>query len=73
MVTTWTRSTNLPKIRDYYTIDLLLSYEFNYHPPDAPAPAPKEGKDGKGGGGKEVASSKEERRMKCSRSSCLMG
>ena len=40
----------LPKIRDYYTIDLLFSYEFHYTPPVAPAPAPKEGKDGKGGG-----------------------
>ena len=39
------------KIRDYYTIDLLVSYEFNYHPPTgpAPAPSPKEGKDGKDG------------------------
>ena len=47
----------LPKIRDYFTIDLLFSYEFNYHPPDAPVPAPKEAKDGKGGGGgKEMAS-----------------
>ena len=55
VATTWTRNHELPKIRDYYTIDLLFSYEFNYHPPDAPVPAPKEGKDGKGGG-KEVAS-----------------
>ena len=48
----------LPKIRDYFTVDLLFSYEFNYHPPEsAPVPAPKEGKDGKGGG-KEVATSK---------------
>ena len=41
----------LPKIRDYYTIDLLFSYEFHYTPPMmAQAPAPKDGKDGKGGG-----------------------
>ena len=41
----------LPKIRDYYTIDLLFSYEFHYTPPAPPmAPAPKDGKDGKGGG-----------------------
>ena len=46
----------LPKIRDYYTIDLLFSYEFNLKPADAPVPAPKEAKDGKGGGdGKAVA------------------
>ena len=38
---------HLPKIRDYYTIDVLASYEFglNTPPPDAPAPAPKDGKD----------------------------
>ena len=41
----------LPKIRNYYDIDLLFSYEFNYKPKDAaPVPSPKEGKDGKGGG-----------------------
>ena len=41
----------LPKIRDYFTVDLLASYEFHYTPPAGPAaPAPKEGKDGKGGG-----------------------
>ena len=36
----------LPKIRDYFTIDLLLSYEFGLSKP-APgaAPAPKDGKD----------------------------
>ena len=45
----------LSKIRDYYTIDLLFSYEFHYTPPVAPAPASKEAKDGKGGGGKEMA------------------
>ena len=45
---------HLPKIRDYYTIDLLFSYEFGLPvSPDAPAPAPapKDGKDG----GKNVA------------------
>ena len=37
---------HLPKIRDYYTIDLLFSYEFLPPPPaDAPVPAGKEGKD----------------------------
>ncbi len=47
----------LPVIRDYYTIDLLASYEFGLHKP-APemAPSPKEGKDGKGGG-KDMTSS----------------
>ena len=36
----------LSKIRDYYTIDLLFSYEFLAPTaPDAPAPAPKDGKD----------------------------
>ncbi len=49
----------LSKIRDYYTIDLLFSYEFHFNQPTAVAPpAPKDGKDGKGGGGKEMASSK---------------
>ena len=38
---------NLPKIRDYFTVDLLLSYEFTYKPKGMePAPAPKDGKDG---------------------------
>jgi iron complex outermembrane receptor protein len=53
---------NLPKIRDYYTINMTLSYEFGLNKPNpaAPAPAPKEGKDAKGGGdGKEVASSQQ--------------
>ncbi len=51
----------LKKIRDYYTIDLLFSYEFSLKPADAPVPAPKEGKDGKGGGdSKAVATSHEE-------------
>ena len=38
---------DLPIIRDYYTIDLLVSYEFglNNPAPDAPVPAPKDGKD----------------------------
>ncbi len=35
----------LPKIRDYFTIDLLLSYEFTSKPSEAPVPAPKDGKD----------------------------
>ena len=43
---------NLPKIRDYFTINTTVSYEFglNKPAPNAPAPAPKDGKDGKGGG-----------------------
>ena len=46
----------LPKIRDFYTIDLLVSYEFGLKKPgmEAPTPSPKEGKDGKGGGDKNV-------------------
>ena len=37
---------HLPKIRDYYTIDLLFSYEFLPPPPaDAPVPAGKDAKD----------------------------
>ncbi len=58
--------TNLPIIRDYYTIDVLLSYEFLPPPPaDAPVPAPKDGKDsvksGKDGkdGKTQVATSKQ--------------
>ena len=31
----------LPKIRDYYTIDLLLSYEFHYKPPERRCPLPR--------------------------------
>ena len=56
---------DLPKIRDYYTIDLLFSYEFLPPPPaDAPVPAGKDGKDhvtsGKDGkDGKSVATSKD--------------
>jgi iron complex outermembrane receptor protein len=52
---------NLPKIRDYYTINMTLSYEFGLNKPNpaaAPAPAPKDGKDAKGGG-KEVVSSQQ--------------
>ena len=49
-----TGSDHLPVIRDYYTIDLLFAYEFHYTPPSAPAPAPKDAKDGKGGGGKAM-------------------
>lgn len=49
---------NLPKIRDYFTIDLTASYEFglNKVAPQSPVPAPKDGKDGKGGGKTMVAS-----------------
>ena len=50
----YTGSDHLPLIRDYYTIDLLFAYEFHYTPPSAPAPAPKDAKDGKGGGGKAM-------------------
>jgi iron complex outermembrane receptor protein len=52
---------NLPKIRDYFTINMTLSYEFGLNKPNpaAPAPAPKEGKDAKGGDGKEVATSQQ--------------
>jgi iron complex outermembrane receptor protein len=50
---------NLPKIRDYFTIDMTLSYEFGLNKPNpavpAPAPAPKDAK----GGGKEVVSSQQ--------------
>ncbi|MBE7159460.1 MAG: hypothetical protein INR62_13690, partial [Rhodospirillales bacterium] len=53
----------LPKIRDYYTINLLFSYEFGLNKPvdnaPAPAPAPKDGK----GGGKEVVSHEEVKKM----------
>ena len=43
---------NLPKIRDYFTINSTVSYEFGLkkQEPNMPAPAPKDGKDGKGGG-----------------------
>ena len=37
----------LPKIRDYFTIDLLFSYEFRFAPAAAPA---KDSKEGKGNG-----------------------
>ncbi len=54
---------DLPKIRDYFTINMTASYEFglNKPTPGAPATASKEGKDGKGGGdmSKESGSSKE--------------
>jgi iron complex outermembrane receptor protein len=47
---------NLPKIRDYYDIDMTLSYEFGLKKPVPAVPAaPAEGKDAKGGD-KEVAS-----------------
>ena len=36
----------LPKIRDYYTVDLRVGYEFGLKPAEeAPVPAPKDGKD----------------------------
>ncbi len=53
---------NLPKIRDYFTINSTISYEFglNKPTPGAPATASKEGKDAKGGGdAKDMGSSKE--------------
>ena len=37
---------HLPKIRDYFTIDLLFSYEFRSIPTAAPATASREGKGG---------------------------
>ena len=41
---------NLPKIRDYFDIDMTLSYEFGLNKPVPAAPgAPAEGKDAKGG------------------------
>ena len=52
---------NYPKIRDYYEIDMTVSYEFGLNKPKemaAPAPAPKDGKDG----GKQVVTSREEAR-----------
>ena len=51
---------NLPKIRDYYDIDMTLSYEFGLNKPaaEAPVPASKDAKDGKDGG-KTVATSHE--------------
>ena len=51
----------LSKIRDYYNINLLFSYEFGLNKPVdvAPAPAPKDGK----GGGKEVVSHEEAKKM----------
>jgi iron complex outermembrane receptor protein len=50
---------NLPKIRDYYDIDMTLSYEFglNKPVPTTSGSAPAEGKDAKGGGKEAVASS----------------
>ena len=36
----------LPKIRDYYTIDLLFSYEYHFNPVYVPTPPPRDGKDG---------------------------
>jgi iron complex outermembrane receptor protein len=52
---------NLPKIRDYFDIDMTLSYEFGLNKPvPASAPsAPVEGKDGKGGGKEAVGSSQQ--------------
>ena len=52
----------LSKIRDYYTIDLLFAYEFGLNKPTdepAPAPAPKDAKDG----GKAVVSHQEAKKM----------
>ena len=52
----------LPKIRDYYTINLLFSYTFGLNKPEAPpapAPAPKDGKDG----GKQVVSKEVAKKM----------
>ena len=48
---------NLPKIRDYFTVDSTISYEFGLKKPEptAPMPAPKDGKDG----GKSVVTSKD--------------
>jgi iron complex outermembrane receptor protein len=50
---------NLPKIRDYYIINMTATYEFGLNKPNpmapAPAPAPKDAK----GGGKEVVSSQQ--------------
>ncbi len=54
--------TRFNKLRDYYTIDLLFSYEFGLNKPvdEAPAPpAPKDGKDG----GKQVVSHEEAKKM----------
>ena len=52
-----------PKIRDYYDIDLLFSYEFGLNKPvdngPTPPPAPKDGKDG----GKQVVSHEEAKKM----------
>ena len=45
----------LPKVRDYYTVNLLFAYTFGLNKPApamAPTPAPKDGKDG----GKQVVS-----------------
>jgi iron complex outermembrane receptor protein len=53
-----TKDGYFPEIRDYYTIDLLFSYEFGLKKPAAEAmapPSPKEGKDAKGGDDKAVA------------------
>ena len=52
---------NLPKIRDYYDIDMTINYEFglNKATPGAVAPSPKDGKDGKGGGDISKDTSKE--------------
>ena len=54
---------NLTKVRDYYDIDMTVSYEFGLNKPKAdvaPEPAPKDGKDG----GKAVVTSKEEVKKK---------
>ncbi len=51
-----------PKIRDYYTVDLLFAYTFGMNKPEAapmPAPAPKDGKDG----GKQVVSKEVAKKM----------
>ena len=52
----------LPKIRDYFDVDLLFSYEFGLNKPvdqGPAAPAPKDGKDG----GKQVVSHEEAKKM----------
>ncbi len=52
----------LPKIRDYYTVNLLFAYTFGLNKPAAPAPvapAPKDGKDG----GKQVVSKQVAKQM----------
>jgi iron complex outermembrane receptor protein len=56
---------NLPKIRDYYEIDVTLNYEFGLNKPVAGTanPAPAEGKDGKGGGAETASSQQMTKKM----------